>query len=305
MSTVRNGQQPGDRKTTRRLRFDDLDSIIARNSGDSGLAETAAVSETASPGHSGRRLVVVAGVLLLMLSGVLYLVFYDWRVRYRERALFGANQVVPAIGPMENVVPAGIDPGRWRDAVSQTRAMLLTVTGSNLLTVKEMNALRAELETIVARTGPGTAVRELACVWDIMGDRAEFLFKDSRSPDGDRHHRPTILPSYGATQVIPVIVPLESIVPPGVDPDAWRDAVIQTREMLLAVTDSKQLTIKKMNSLRAELEQVVARALAHPESAVDELAVIWNKKADRVCTRSRTAGLPAKAVANDQGFSAP
>ena len=53
---------------------------------------------------------VVAGALVMSLAGVLYLLFCDWRARYRERALFGANQVVTAIRPMEEFVPPGIDP---------------------------------------------------------------------------------------------------------------------------------------------------------------------------------------------------
>ena len=182
----------------------------------------------------------------------------------------------------------------WRDAVTQTRAMLLTVTGSNLLTMNEMKSLRAELDQIVAQADPGTSLRELAYVWDLMGDRAEFLFSDSRSASGDRHRRPTILPSYAANQLVPVITPLESIVPPNVDPQAWRDAVNQTREMLLTVTESNRLTVRKMGYLRADLEQVVARVLAHPESAVNELAVLWNDKTDRAAPPSKERRLPGE-----------
>jgi hypothetical protein len=295
MSTARNGQQQGYRKPTRRLRFDDLASIVARDTSDTGLARAAATAETAAVSHSGRRFVVAAGVSLLLISSALYLAFHNWRARYRERAAYGANQVVPALRPMAAMVPPDVDPVAWRDAVSQTRAMLLTVTGSNLLTIKEMISLRAELDQVVARASPATALRELASVWDAMGDRAEFLFKDSRSPDRDRHQRPRILPSYGATQVVPALGPLEAMVPPDVDPGVWHEAVSQTRDMLLMATDSNLLTIKKMNSLRAELEQIVARARAHPESAVSLLAGIWNQNADRALFMLKDSRSPGES----------
>ena len=75
--------------------------------------------------------------------------------------------------------------------------MLLTVTASNLLGIGEMRALRDELDQAVgrARARPETAVAELAGVWNAMSDRAEFLLRDTRSPRGDRHPRPKILPS--------------------------------------------------------------------------------------------------------------
>jgi hypothetical protein len=262
------------------LRFDDLASIIARNTAISRRAAESAQGETLGGGHSGRRLVIGAGVLFLIFVGVLYLTFIDWRERYRERARYGATQVVPAVSPLEAVIPAGVDPSVWRDAVSQTRGMLLTVIGSNLLTMSEMNSLRAELDRIAAHANPETALHDLAGVWDTMGERAEFLFKDSRSARGERHERPRILPSYGATQVIPVLGPLETFVPPDVDPGQWRDAVSQTRNMLLAWTDAKRSSIKMLSQLRTELEQSVARAVAHPESAVAELARIWSVQPD-------------------------
>jgi hypothetical protein len=275
------------------LRFDDLASVISRNTAISRRAAEAARGETVGGGHSGRRLVIGAGVVLLVFVGVLYITFLDWRERYRQRVRYGANQVAPAIHALEAVIPQGVDPAVWRDAVSQTRAMLLTVVGSNLLTIKEMDSLRAELDEIVARANPETALHDLAGIWDTMGERAEFLLQDSRSAGGDRHERPRILPSYVATQVIPVLKPLETIVPPAVDPGQWRDAVGQTRDMLLVLTDSKRLSIKMLAQLRAELEQGVARAVAHPESAVTELARIWNVQPDRLpalLKKSRSPG---------------
>ena len=87
----------------------------------------------------------------------------------------------------------------WRDAVDQTRAMLLTVTGSNLLDVPDMVELQVELIQHV-RQGcrhPATAVGELAEIWNEVADRGEFLFRDSRSLSGERHPRPRSCPLMG------------------------------------------------------------------------------------------------------------
>ena len=46
-------------------------------------------------GYSGRRFVLVAGIVVLLIWAALYLVFRDWRAKYRERSLYGTTQVVP------------------------------------------------------------------------------------------------------------------------------------------------------------------------------------------------------------------
>jgi hypothetical protein len=167
-----------------------------------------AAADVATGGHSGRRFVLVAGCILLVIWGTLWVIFRDWRVRYRARAAYGATHVVPAIDPLESIVPAGVEPEAWRDAVRQTRAMLITVTCSNLLDMHELDDLRRELDGFVARVRahPETGCLELAAIWDEMADRAEFLFKDSRSASGDRHPRPKFLPrrpEKGPRQFVP------------------------------------------------------------------------------------------------------
>jgi hypothetical protein len=144
-------------------------------------------------GHSGRRFLIIAGLVFVALWGSLFLGFRQWRFRYRERAEFGKSHVVPAIDGMAEVVPPGgdISPAAWRDAVDQTHAMLETVVASNLLDLDQMKALAAELDERVkrAKASPETARDELAAVWDGMADRAEFLLTEK-----DRHPRPKVLP---------------------------------------------------------------------------------------------------------------
>jgi hypothetical protein len=193
MSLGWNGPDQTVRKSTRRFRVDDIGAIVTRNS----LGPSAsAVSRSLHPGYSGRRLVIGAGFTLLLIWGTLYLVFREWRARYRERALYGATQVLPAIDRLRAITPTNVDPVQWRKAVDQTGSMLITVTGSNLLDVKDMDKLRVELDQHVARATDrlDTAVQELALIWDKIADRGEFLFTDSRSLSGVRHPRPNILP---------------------------------------------------------------------------------------------------------------
>ncbi len=193
MSNAHNGQDQTDRELTRRLRFDDLGAIVLRNSPSlTGPQATAVVPG----GHSGRRFILAAGVAVLLIWGTLYLVFRDWKAKYRDRARYGATQVVPAIDPLRSIVPPNVGEAAWLDAIDRTRDMLLTVTGSNLLDVKDMDRLRAELSQHVGRAcdHAETALGELAAIWNQVADRGEFLLRDSRSLSGDRHPRPKILP---------------------------------------------------------------------------------------------------------------
>jgi hypothetical protein len=87
--------------------------------------------------------------------------------------------------------------------------------------------------------------------------------------------------AYGLTEVVPAIDPLAEITPPALDPIVWRDAVQRTRAMLVTVISSNLLGVNEMRQIRTELEQSVTRARTHPETALDELAAIWNTQTDR------------------------
>ena len=84
MSNGRNAHDQTYRNSsTRRLRVDDMAAIVVRKSrGRAGNAPHGLLPR----GHSGRLLVISSGLTLLVIWGTLYLVFRDWRARYRERA---------------------------------------------------------------------------------------------------------------------------------------------------------------------------------------------------------------------------
>jgi hypothetical protein len=191
VSDEQNGKAPGHHEPARRLRIDDFAAIVRRNS-----PGTPGTTNLLERGHSGRLFIIAVGVTILLVWGMLYLFFREWRSGYRERALYGKTQVIPAIEPLRTIRAPKVDPVAWRDAVDQTRAMLVTVIDSNLLDLKDMDNLRVELAQHVGRASaqPATAVRELAEIWNEAADRGEFLFRDSRSASGERHARPKILP---------------------------------------------------------------------------------------------------------------
>ncbi|HZW29705.1 MAG TPA: hypothetical protein VFF52_03305 [Isosphaeraceae bacterium] len=198
MSSSPNGRGGRHREPIRRLRYDDLTALMIRAAarGSSRAGGSAVPALPWLPrSHSGRRFVIMAVLVALAIWGALYLAFRDWRARYRARAAYGASQVVTALQPLTEIVPPAVDPGEWREAVSRTQDLLLTVTASNLLGIDAMRALRAELDQAVARARarPETALDELAGVWNTMDHRAAFLFHDSRSPSGLRHVRPALL----------------------------------------------------------------------------------------------------------------
>ncbi len=140
-----------------------------------------------APTRSGRRVVIGAGLTLLLICVGLSLAFRDWRARYQKRAHFGAHAVAPAIDPLADVVPTHVDPLAWRQAVEDTHAMLVTLTGSNLLGLAGMEKLREEITARVTRARPETALRELGELWDTLSDRAEPII-------APRHTRPKLLP---------------------------------------------------------------------------------------------------------------
>ncbi|MHB1560413.1 MAG: hypothetical protein ACYC61_23420 [Isosphaeraceae bacterium] len=280
MFSSSNGPPAEPHDPTRRLRYDDDLSAIVDRPYAQGTRRTTVentMMPAHSPGHSGRAFVTLAAIAVLVLWGGLYLGFREWRARYRQRAEYGAAQVAPAIGPLAVSTPPGVDPASWRDAVARTQAMLLTVTASNLLGLDDLRGLGDEIRGAVARAQarPETAVAELAAIWDDMSERGEFLLRDLRPLKADRHPRPSILPSYGDDRVAPALDPLDRLEPPGVDLASWRDAVRGTRGLLHRVTANRSVTTMRMKALRQALDRSVAHAIARPDSAVDELAGIW------------------------------
>lgn len=165
----------------RRLRID-----------EHGVSRTPRPLDEASA-HSGRRVVIAAGLALLVVWALLWLAFRHWRAGYRERTAFGASSVATAIDPMASAPPPGLDPRAWRQAVAETHAMLATLTAANLLDLSQMRALRDDIRARVdrARARPETGPDELAGLWNEVARQAGPIL-------AKRHPRPSLLPPMPA-----------------------------------------------------------------------------------------------------------
>ena len=99
MAPTENGRHNGARHPSRNLRFDDVRPGPARK--DHETPQAAAPVTAEAEGHSGRRFVVVAVIVVLLTWGALYLAFQRWRANYRARVAYGTSNVVPAVGPAQ------------------------------------------------------------------------------------------------------------------------------------------------------------------------------------------------------------
>ena len=142
-------------------------------------------ADTDAKGVSGRLVVAVGCLLVMVIWGSIYLIFRDWRARYRVRAEFGATQVAAAIDPLALITPHGVEAGDWRNVVEQTHRLLVTLTGSNVLDRPQMEALRDEIKSMVATAQPETTVKLLSNFWNEQ--------KRKSGPILDRHPTPKLL----------------------------------------------------------------------------------------------------------------
>jgi hypothetical protein len=82
------------------------------------------------------------------------------------------------------------------------------------------------------------------------------------------------LAEFGAKRVAPAVDPLASTLPPDIPPDDWRLAVADTHAMLLALTGAGVLDESRMDDLRRDIADRVARA--RPETARQTLSDLWD-----------------------------
>jgi hypothetical protein len=199
---------PRDLRPGRRVRIDRMAESLAMPIPMHGPAPSASGKGIGS----GRVFVTSAVLAVLVLWVSLYLVFRQWRYRYRERAAFGARYVASAIDPLALVVPAAELPGAvcaagcagasaltsavissdtnlaaWYQAIEETHAMLVTVTAANVLDRPQMRELQGQIAARVARARPETARAVLAEVWNDLEDKAGPIVRG-------RHPRPALLP---------------------------------------------------------------------------------------------------------------
>ena len=216
-------------------------------------------SKALGRGLSGRRVVIVCVLALLTIWGLLALSFRSWKARQRERAIFGAERVAPAIEPLSKLQPPLISQDDWRDAVVDTRGLLRSVTAANLLDQAEMETLRADVARRVAEAKSDTALVNLLKLWTDLARRFGPLVSRARS------HRLLALPA--------AIAPLAANPPEGTSQDDWVRAIIATQSMLVEVVSSNKISAERIAELRDDLGQFVL--LADPPRARSLLSSLW------------------------------
>ena len=124
-------------------------------------------------GTSGRRFIVLFTITILIFWASLWVGFRFWKSGYDQKAQVG-RETARHIRKLVEARPAGVSVAVWEDTVDHTEAMLIAVTGSNLLNLEQIQALTVEIDERVA-----TAIREpnqgpylLKGLWDELAKRA-------------------------------------------------------------------------------------------------------------------------------------
>ena len=110
MSTASNGQQPVYRDPNRRLRFDNLTSILTGVTAGTNPSRATATAELPPRGHSGRRFVLVAGFHRAVDLGCVVSDLPRMAGEVSRASAYGLTQVVPAIDPLAEITPPSLDP---------------------------------------------------------------------------------------------------------------------------------------------------------------------------------------------------
>ncbi|MBI1325652.1 hypothetical protein GC170_21010 [bacterium] len=122
---------------------------------------------------SGRKFVVGLTILILMIWGALYLGFRAWKAGYEGRAAAGRISAA-RIRPLVNARPPGVEIWEWEDTVDHAEAMLIALTGSNLLSVDQIQELSARIDKLTeeAQRDPSRSAELLRAFWDEVSKRA-------------------------------------------------------------------------------------------------------------------------------------
>ncbi len=221
---------------------------------------------------SGRSFVLVLLLLLAILAVALMVAFRQWKDRHTELSVYGAQRVAPAILPLTRKPPQGVPAQRWTNIVEAMRAVLEGVTGSGLLDLKDMQALRRDVQLRVDAARPETSAEALALLWRDLERRA--------GPTLVQHPILGLSSSGGR---------LDGLRPDGIDRATWTLAVLETRAMLVSVASSQRLSKSDLRQLREAVDAHLADATN--KNARQKLSESWTMVAGK-------PGLPA-------GFSPP
>jgi hypothetical protein len=217
------------------------------------------ISDPLGRGRSGRRLVTVAVLGILVIWSMLYIFFVKWRAGYRARVSYASVALAPTVDPLSQVIPPNVDPATWAETIAETHAMLDRLAGSGVLDMDQIQTIRADLNQRVAHARPDTAIRDLVEIWSGLDAKARPIV-GSLYPD--------LLRLAMATN------PLSHIRPEEIEPSDWHDALIDTQTMLVAATASGELRGSRLDDLAKAITLRLSEA--RPDMALRELTLIWD-----------------------------
>lgn len=122
---------------------------------------------------SGRKFVIGLVLVILSIWGLLYVGFRTWKAGYEGRA--AAGRVAAArIRPLTQARPQGVEVWVWEDTVDHAEAMLIALTGSNLLSVEQIQELTGQIDELTrkAADNPAQSIQLLKDFWDALSKRS-------------------------------------------------------------------------------------------------------------------------------------
>ena len=139
-------------------------------------------------GMSGRLFIVMLVAAILIFWGLLTLGFRAWKAGYDQRAVVG-RETARHIRPLVQSRPDTVSLAQWEDTVDHAEAMLIAVTGSNLLNIQQMQQLTEQVDTLVAqaKADPNRGPALLYELWESLAKRA--------GPVADIYGRPQLVKS--------------------------------------------------------------------------------------------------------------
>ncbi len=124
-------------------------------------------------GTSGRRFIVLFTITVLIFWASLWVSFRFWKSGYDQKAQVG-RETARHIRKLVEARPDGVSASVWEDTVDHAEAMLIAVTGSNLLNIQQIQALTVEIDArvVAATRQPNQGPAILKELWDELAKRA-------------------------------------------------------------------------------------------------------------------------------------
>ena len=209
-----------------------------------------------APGRSGRGFVIVLLFFLVTLTLALVVLFRQWRGQYQELAAYGSDRVATAIDPLRMKVPSAITPSGWEGVINQVHGLLVDLTASGALDLKQMRSLRHEIQERINGVRPETSAEALAGLWSALEDQAG-----------------PILTGRPRSGLASLIHPLDGLDPPDLTAEMWALARVQTRAMLMALGTSQPLPKPERENLQSLIQSRIQTSSA--QTARADMGAIW------------------------------